>query len=59
MKGYVNRFFSIALSLAALTLLQACSGTPQSGSNVANAFQTSGTMTLQSYSRTIFSSTNF
>jgi ABC-type uncharacterized transport system auxiliary subunit len=61
MKHYMTKLLSLALSLAAISMLQACSPTasPQSQSRVAQAFETSGTVAVAPYTRTIFSSANF
>ena len=61
MKQYVKRLLSVALSLAALTCLQACtSNAPSvSQSQVAHAFESTGTVAIQPYNRTIFSTSNF
>lgn len=62
MTKYMTKLLSLALSLAALSLLQACSPagiSPSSQSQVAQAFETSGTVAVSPYTRTIFSSGNF
>jgi hypothetical protein len=60
-KVIAQRFRLVLLAGLALCLTQACtSGLDQAGgSSVAEAYETSGVVSVNPYTRTIFSSTNF
>lgn len=58
MQAHVIRLVKLVSILAILPLMQAC--TPAgSGDAVTEAYQTSGIIAAQPYTRTIFSSSNF
>ena len=56
----VKTFVKAATAIAAIMLLPACSSTYAQNSNrVTMAYETSGTVVIPPYTRTIFSSNNF
>ena len=59
MRQYVKRLLVVTLSLAALCPLQACTSALNEGAQAAQAFESTGTIAVSPYNRTIFSSSNF
>ena len=60
MKTHVTTLIKLALTLVILNLLQACTSVDNPrGYSVAEAYDSSGVMTVNPYTRTIFSSSNF
>lgn len=59
MKTLMTKLTRLTLTVALLASLQACSGFAPASNNVAEVFESSGTVAIKPYNRSIFSSENF